>query len=631
MQDREPLGNQLPSPPSPPTRSSRSPRPPRPPKASTRPRRNTSPRPAVGQAGPATPASGDKACEDALDGLSRLSLVHPTSSAGLSESRTTACEHPLGASLLLHDVDAFAHGVSSAAQEQAHAPPALEGKATLPRAPGRHDVYEHGQGLQIEEDEGLAVEPRYRRAWQSSGPTTIPMPGRPGAPELHSHDSSYSGGLSLASSYSPPARLVSIFNLAEVSESPVEAAYSPPTTPAGHTSLVSPPLGASSPPRMASSLPASLPSSAFSSRASGLSGSTFARMPSSPEGEVVSRPPTAPATLELPRMGRRSSGGLSSTKSARRLSAILTSGFGFGRSRTESSTDALASRQKVPRRPRTSDGLMMHPPPGLSATFADPDQPPSPKPLRSSSPSPTRQLPSLKNPVSLARSSTIGLTWRSTLSPETFQRLALEYGTVEMKRQEVIYELCETERAFVAGLRDIIGLLAAPLRTPDGAWLDMVPPPVSRLFCFLDDIASQHAEVSAALDDACAAQAPVVLCIADAFEPFVDRLAVHQPYLVRLETVSALIDDLVAGRVPHPSSSSSSSRGAMQHLDAQERERERGRDLGRFAEFLWMQSRRPECGGLSLASHLLKPVQRLMKYPLFLRVRRAVLSFSTAP
>jgi hypothetical protein len=39
-----------------------------------------------------------------------------------------------------------------------------------------------------------------------------------------------------------------------------------------------------------------------------------------------------------------------------------------------------------------------------------------------------------------------------------------------------------------------------------------------------------------------------------------------------------------------------------------------------FGEFVRMQSSLPECGSLSLSSFLLKPVQRLMKYPLFFRV-----------
>ena len=88
----------------------------------------------------------------------------------------------------------------------------------------------------------------------------------------------------------------------------------------------------------------------------------------------------------------------------------------------------------------------------------------------------------------------------------------------------------------------------------------------------------------------CSEGAPVVLRIASTLIPFVPRLEVHQPYLIRFEAVTKLIETLVAD----PSSD--------------------------FGEFIRRQSALPECRGLSLASYLLKPVQRLMKYPLFLRV-----------
>lgn len=72
--------------------------------------------------------------------------------------------------------------------------------------------------------------------------------------------------------------------------------------------------------------------------------------------------------------------------------------------------------------------------------------------------------------------------------------------------------------------------------------------------------------------------------------PFVPRLETHQPYLIRFEAVTQMIEKLAAD----PASD--------------------------FGDFVRRQSALPECRGLSLVSYLLKPVQRLMKYPLFLRV-----------
>lgn len=78
--------------------------------------------------------------------------------------------------------------------------------------------------------------------------------------------------------------------------------------------------------------------------------------------------------------------------------------------------------------------------------------------------------------------------------------------------------------------------------------------------------------------------------ISSTMMPFVPRLEIHQPYLIRFEAVTKLIETLAA----EPSSD--------------------------FGEFVRRQSALPECRGLSFSSHMLKPVQRLMKYPLFLRV-----------
>ena len=68
-----------------------------------------------------------------------------------------------------------------------------------------------------------------------------------------------------------------------------------------------------------------------------------------------------------------------------------------------------------------------------------------------------------------------------------------------MRRQEVIWEMCETERSFVTGLRGVTRVFTLPLRTPDGAWIKGVPIPVSRLLDWLDDILAVHARISDAL------------------------------------------------------------------------------------------------------------------------------------
>ena len=181
-------------------------------------------------------------------------------------------------------------------------------------------------------------------------------------------------------------------------------------------------------------------------------------------------------------------------------------------------------------------------------------------------------------------------TWRSSLSPADFAELNTQHGAMEMRRQEVIWELCETERSFVSGLRGVIRVFTLPLRSPLGPWIKGVPVPVARLLDWLDDIVYLHAQISDALEQVrCEAGEGPVERVAEAVLPFVAKLDLHQPYLVRFEAVTKVIDEMSAD----PDSD--------------------------FGEFVRMQSRLEECGGLSLSSFLLKPVQRLMKYPLFFK------------
>lgn len=161
-----------------------------------------------------------------------------------------------------------------------------------------------------------------------------------------------------------------------------------------------------------------------------------------------------------------------------------------------------------------------------------------------------------------------------------------------MKRQEVIWELCSTEEAFVSSMHAVLRLFARPLRTPQGLWIEGIPHEITRLFDWLYDIVHLHTDLCEALVQLREVQSPLVESLAEVVHPFAKRLDVHQPYLVKLEGVTHLIDRLVRD----PTSD--------------------------FGEFVRMQTESPECGSMSLNSHLLKAAQRLMKYPLFFKVSR---------
>jgi hypothetical protein len=56
-------------------------------------------------------------------------------------------------------------------------------------------------------------------------------------------------------------------------------------------------------------------------------------------------------------------------------------------------------------------------------------------------------------------------TWRGNLSSSAYQSLLEKHGITEMKRQDIIFELCETEAAFVKSMKFVISNFLAPLKS----------------------------------------------------------------------------------------------------------------------------------------------------------------------
>ena len=201
--------------------------------------------------------------------------------------------------------------------------------------------------------------------------------------------------------------------------------------------------------------------------------------------------------------------------------------------------------------------------------------------------SPTQQQ---QLPRSIVQSPRTAYTWRSTIPAEVFEELVKVHSNHELRRQEVIWELCQTEDSFVTGLMGVVRLFSEPLRTSEGQWITGVPFSVSRFLDCLDDIVCLHSHLAASLRHCRSSSGIMVMRIAEALLPFVPQLEVHQPYLVRFEAVTKEIDEMTS------------------------------KPNHEFGEYVRMQQALPECGAMSLTSFLLKPVQRLMKYPLFFKV-----------
>ncbi|CAH7673306.1 Dbl homology domain-containing protein [Phakopsora pachyrhizi] len=196
----------------------------------------------------------------------------------------------------------------------------------------------------------------------------------------------------------------------------------------------------------------------------------------------------------------------------------------------------------------------------------------------------TNQLPS----------SSIHSTWRSSRTEAEYKILMNTYGQMEMKRQEVIWELFQTEASFLEGLKMVLSTFCRPLQRSTGDWVDGVPKVVGKLYESLEEIVNLHTGICEGVKELShqsrlGGNHGMILKVADTYLRFIPRLEIYQPYLVRFEEVNQLIEEL----------------SSDQNSD--------------FGEFVRMQSGLEECGRMSLSSFLLKPVQRLMKYPLFFK------------
>lgn len=184
-----------------------------------------------------------------------------------------------------------------------------------------------------------------------------------------------------------------------------------------------------------------------------------------------------------------------------------------------------------------------------------------------------------------------GRTWREALNDsDVYQNIvSQDDGEQEVKRQEVMFEFCETEHAFVRSCRDVLRLFAHPLKTPDGVWMSGIPTHACQLFDLLEKLTDTHDELAKAMQGLPRTNGTVqVGQFVSAMRPWIEKLLCHEPYIAVFHPVSQFLDE------------------------------ETRNEMSNYGEFLRMQTRNPAMGAMGLTSMLLKPIQRLTKYPLML-------------
>ncbi|PWN89273.1 hypothetical protein FA10DRAFT_140475 [Acaromyces ingoldii] len=208
-------------------------------------------------------------------------------------------------------------------------------------------------------------------------------------------------------------------------------------------------------------------------------------------------------------------------------------------------------------------------------------------------------------------------SWRSSMSASTFELFYKRFGSKEMQRQEVIQELCSTEAAFLCHLNLLSDLLQNTLQSDDGQWRQDCPLKLCRFFYWLKDIRKVHRKLSKSFARAQRAHpTPLVVNIAGSTLRHIEGLKAHLPYIVGLNGVICAIDSIIhSGKLSTAAVTETPGLLKTHQTEVDDRYPE----SKSLAASLQMLDQSPSLGGLPLSSHLLKPVQRLMKYPLFFK------------
>ncbi|KAI9490777.1 Dbl homology domain-containing protein [Zychaea mexicana] len=186
------------------------------------------------------------------------------------------------------------------------------------------------------------------------------------------------------------------------------------------------------------------------------------------------------------------------------------------------------------------------------------------------------------------------LTWRATLGPED-NELVSSLSSKQIQYQELLHEFVMTEETYLSDLQLVTQVFVTDLQP---SWNNL-PEPIQRTFESLHVIIEFHTAVVANLRECQSAQPPLI--VGDVVERFRNYeiykiphiFNVYKEYFANFESAN----DLIAKSLSNPQNAS----------------------LKALGQYVQERCLYPECRSLTLQSFLLKPVQRLMKYPLFLK------------
>ncbi|KAI8356160.1 Dbl homology domain-containing protein [Blakeslea trispora] len=172
-------------------------------------------------------------------------------------------------------------------------------------------------------------------------------------------------------------------------------------------------------------------------------------------------------------------------------------------------------------------------------------------------------------------------TWKESLKP--YHHDLYDFTLKQSRYQELIYEVILTEQSYVDDLILVYKIFIKEALQWDGLSLA-----VRLLFENVFQIIRLHLQLLKEVRATQVAEHPVVHSITDIYRSFITRFGVYASYFSNFEKANNTISD------------------GLKNLDE-------------FGLFVARRSLWPECRNLPLSAYLLKPIQRVMKYPLFFR------------
>eukprot|EP00835_Amoeboradix_gromovi_P006225 NODE_694_length_5096_cov_0.086652.p1 type:complete len:953 gc:universal NODE_694_length_5096_cov_0.086652:4850-1992(-) len=193
---------------------------------------------------------------------------------------------------------------------------------------------------------------------------------------------------------------------------------------------------------------------------------------------------------------------------------------------------------------------------------------------------PLVKTPSVTSPTKISSDAPQNKSWVDFIGRDTVPGLKL--SKMEIKRQEAIYEMLLTEQDYVRDLEMIIQLYIKPLRKSKV----ISAKDLGIIFSVWEQLVPVNSELLKKLDEKHLLN-PIVEEIGDIWSNITDYMKVYTMYCSN-----------------HPY--------ALMRL-------EKCNNIKAFNKFAMQTQQLPECRSLPLSSYLLKPVQRICKYPLLIR------------